>query len=95
MWEDFEEQPLKLALRSVSNKTGSNIVLDPRAGEKAQTAVTARLMNVPVDTAVRILADMADLQVVRLDNVLYVTTRENAARLQAQRNAPPGGSPKK
>jgi hypothetical protein len=86
VWEDFEEQPLKLALRSVSNNTGWNIVLDPRAGEKAQTAVTARLMNVPADTAVRILADMGDLQVVRLDNVLYVTTPQNAARLQAQQN---------
>jgi hypothetical protein len=95
VWEDFEEQPLKLALRSMSNNSGRNIVLDPRVGEKVQTAVTARLMNVPVGTAVRILADMADLQVVALDNVLYVTTPQNAARLEVQQNVPHVGSPKK
>ncbi len=37
----------------------------------------------PLDTAVRILADMADLQPVIMDNVIYVTTRENAVRLEA------------
>jgi RNA polymerase sigma factor (sigma-70 family) len=87
--EEFEEEPLKLALRRVSDSTESNIVLNLRPADKAQTLVTARLMNVPVETAVRILADMAGLQVVRLDNVLYVTTPEHAARLQIQQNEQP------
>ena len=43
----------------------------------------AQLNNVPTDTAVRLLANMAGLSVARLDNVLYVTTRENAAAAQA------------
>jgi hypothetical protein len=63
-----------------------NVVLDPRAlaesGEKL--TVTARFHNVPVDTAVRILSNMADLQMVRLDNVLYITTPKRAAQLQAE-----------
>ena len=49
------------------------------------------MLNVPVDTAVRVLADMADLQPAFLDNVIYVTTRENAKRLEQdskKRDAP-------
>ena len=36
--------------------------------------------------AVLILADMADLRPVALDNVLYVTTKENAEDLQARQD---------
>jgi len=46
--------------------------------------VTATLNNVPIDTAVLILSDMADLRPVALDNVLYVTTSENAEYLRAR-----------
>ena len=45
---------------------------------------TATLTNVPIDTAVRLLADMAGLQVIQVDNVLYVTTPENATRFAAE-----------
>jgi hypothetical protein len=40
------------------------------------------LTNVPLDTAVQLLADMAELKVVHRDNVLYVTTPEHAAKLE-------------
>jgi hypothetical protein len=56
-------------------------VIDSRTEEKAKTRVTATFHSVPVDTAVLILADMADLRAVALDNVLYVTTKENAEQL--------------
>jgi hypothetical protein len=61
-------------------------VIDARAREKATTRVTATLNNVPVDTAVLILADMADLRMIVLDNVLYVTTKENAEQLTLWHN---------
>jgi hypothetical protein len=90
----FNDNPLDDALRELAQTTESNIVLDARVGEEAQTPVRARLENVPVDTAVRVLADMAGLESIRLDNLLYVTTRENAARLRGdqerQRPATPG-----
>ena len=40
------------------------------------------MCDVPLDTVVRLLAEAADLQLVRIDNVLFVTTEERAARLQ-------------
>ncbi len=70
------------ALRQLADKTGYNIALDPRVAEKhrASTGIV-ELNNVPVDTAVRLVANMAGLSVVQLDNVLYVTTAENAKNL--------------
>jgi hypothetical protein len=39
------------------------------------------MQHVPLETAVRLLADMADVKAVALENVLYVTTKENADKL--------------
>jgi RNA polymerase sigma factor (sigma-70 family) len=89
----FHDTPLEDALRELAQITECNIVLDARAGEAAQTPVSSNLANVPVDTAVRVLADMANLELVRLDNVLYVTTRENAARLRKEQERPTSGRP--
>jgi RNA polymerase sigma factor (sigma-70 family) len=86
IWEEFEKVSLPNAFLRLAKGSGINVVLDPRAldegGEKL--TVRARFANVPVDTAVRILANMADLQMVRLDNVLYVTTPKRAAQLKAE-----------
>jgi hypothetical protein len=81
---DFEREPLAEALRQLSESTGISVVLDPRS-DKARKTVSAALDNVPLDTAVGLLADMADLKAVSLDNVLYVTSRENAKELEVEK----------
>jgi RNA polymerase sigma factor (sigma-70 family) len=87
VWEEFENEPLADALRRLSSASGMNIVLDPRAlsAEQAKITVNGQFANVPVETAVRVLANMADLQTVRLDNVLYVTSPKRAAQLQQEK----------
>jgi RNA polymerase sigma factor (sigma-70 family) len=82
IWEEFEDVPLAMALRRLADASGFSVVLDVRASDKGKIAITARLTNVPVDTAVRLLADMTGLDAVRLDNVFYVTSPENARRLR-------------
>ncbi|HEV3255612.1 MAG TPA: RNA polymerase sigma factor [Gemmataceae bacterium] len=80
----FENMSLNEALEQLSALTGVTIVLDSRAGKAAVAAhVTASFNGLPLETAVRMLADMADLAPVRLDNGLYVTTNDNAIVLQA------------
>jgi hypothetical protein len=82
----FEKRPLEDALRELSELTDVSVVLDAsRAKETARLPVTATFKNVAVDTAVRLLADLAELKMVRVDNVLYVTTAENAARFPSAR----------
>jgi hypothetical protein len=76
--------PLEEALRETAEGSFINIVLDSRCGEKARSIVTADFNEVPLDTAVDFLADMAGLKSVLLDNVLYVTTKENAKERQLE-----------
>jgi RNA polymerase sigma factor (sigma-70 family) len=80
----FDKVPLEDAIKEISAATGFNIVLDAAKLEKSKLVVTANLYNVPVDTAVRILAEMANLRVVPLDNVLFITSKETATRLQKE-----------
>jgi hypothetical protein len=87
---DFEKRPLNEALQELASQAGMSVVIDVRVGDKAAAPVTARLLNTPLDTAVRLLADMAGLRPFQLDNMLYVTTPENAERLEKQEKPPEG-----
>src|SRR5207302_902068 len=78
----FDEKPLKDAFEELSDLYDVSVVLDARVKDKGKTAVTGKFLNVPFDTAVTLLADQVDLEAVRLDNVWYVTTKENARALQ-------------
>lgn len=85
VWDTLENIPISEALRHLADQSGYNVVSDPRVADKIKTPVTAELNNVPVDTAVRLLANMVGLVVVRLENVFYVTTAENAKHLREER----------
>jgi hypothetical protein len=80
----FDRRSLAQALKVLAERSGRSIVIDARVGEKAETPVSASLLNTPVDTATRLLADMAGLKVFLVDNILYVTTPATAARLEAE-----------
>jgi hypothetical protein len=80
----FDKTSLDEALKALAEQSEHNVILDPKAGEKGKTLITARLLNLPLDTAVTMLADMADLQAVMQDNAIYVTTRESALRWESR-----------
>jgi hypothetical protein len=78
---NFVNRPLEEALQELAEQTGLSVVLDSRAAEHGRTPVTAHFRTeTSLLTAVRLLADMADLRVVSADNVLYVTLRTNRTR---------------
>jgi hypothetical protein len=79
---DLRKKPLSQALETIADRAGWNIVLDEAvAKEKAGVPVSARLRNVPVDTAVLLLASQAGLGMAEVDNAFFVTTQEKAAGL--------------
>jgi hypothetical protein len=80
----FQEVPLNVALRDLARMYGGNLIVDGRAAREAGTSVTADFSNVPLDTAVTLLADMCGLKVVHAEKVLYVTTKKNARALQQE-----------
>ncbi len=86
VWETFDKEALPDALNKLGDASGFNVVVDPRVADQVRKVdVSARLANVPVDTAVQLLADMAGVGSVRLDNVLYVTGKDNAQKLARER----------
>jgi hypothetical protein len=84
---DCVQKPLQDVLYELRDLSRMNILVDARVADKARKPITATLVKVPADTAVRLLADMGDLRVVAIDNVLYVTSIDNAKELQAQQEA--------
>jgi hypothetical protein len=83
-YASFDKAPLEQALEELADASEYTVVLDGRVGDKAKAAVTARFANVPLDNAVRVLADTAGLKSVQVGRALYVTTKENAAALEAE-----------
>jgi hypothetical protein len=86
VYVEFEKRPLAEALKELATATETNVVLDARAEEFGKTLVTATLTNVPLDHAVLMLADMAGLKPVRIGKALYITTAENAVKLQKEQD---------
>jgi hypothetical protein len=92
---DFDGQPLAEVLQALADQAGVSVVVDARAADKAKAAVSASFANLPLDTAVRVLADMAGLRSALNDNVIYVSTEERVVA-RADQGAPaagPGGTP--
>jgi hypothetical protein len=81
---NFEKRLLRDALDDLSERSGISVVLDSSLDEDSKKIVSARFMNTPVDTAVRIFANMADLGMLQLDNMLYVTTRAKVKLLREE-----------
>jgi type II secretory pathway component GspD/PulD (secretin) len=81
----FNKRPLAEALTELSEISGLSVVLDPRGQADSSFAVTADFRNVPVQDAVRVLANMAGMKSVVMDNLLYVTSTSNAEQLRKEK----------
>jgi type II secretory pathway component GspD/PulD (secretin) len=79
---DLEKVDLAKALKQLARETGTNLIVDTRAGKDAQTPVTLQMEDVPLETAVRLMAEMVNLKPVRVGNTLFVTTKANANELR-------------
>jgi hypothetical protein len=81
----FSKRPLAEALGELSDKSGATVVLDSRGQEDGKLVVTGDFHNVPVQDAVRDLADKVGMKSVVVDNLLYVTSKKNADRLEKEK----------
>jgi hypothetical protein len=79
---DLEKMEFAQALRQLSRETGVNLMLDSRVEKEAKAPVSLELEDVPLETAVRLLSEMAGLKPVRVGNVLFVTKKETANELR-------------
>ena len=86
---DYEGVPLNKALRELAREYAVNILIDPRQAKKASDAVSLQLDDVPLETAVRLMSEMAGLKPVKMANVLFVTSEERADKLKDSDNPQP------
>lgn len=73
-------QPLPLSdiLRDLSGAYGLNIVVDPTVRDAMKTQISQRLLNVPADTALELLASQAGLAAVRKGNTFRIVSNGGA-----------------
>jgi hypothetical protein len=90
---DLDRVQMSAALKQLARDTSTNLLVDGRALKEAQTPVTLQLEDVPLETAVRLLAEMAGLKPVRVGNVLFVTTKGNAAEMRTDADLVPQPMP--
>lgn len=81
---DFDNVPLGKAVKELSGRYGVNVVIDPRTtkSKAAENPVTLQVDDVPFESAIRLLCEMADLKPARMGNVIFVTTEARAERLK-------------
>lgn len=80
---EVSEQPFSKVVVELGKKHGVNILIDPRfKGKMADAPVTLSLDEVPLEAAVRLLAEMAGMKPARIGNVLLVTSEERADKLK-------------
>jgi hypothetical protein len=91
---DFEKEDLATALKKLARETATNLLVDSRAAKEAKMEVSLQMEDVPLETAVRLMAEMAGLKPVRVGNVLFVTTKTNAAEMRADPDLTQPGGPR-
>jgi hypothetical protein len=91
---DLDKVPLAPALKQLARETATNLLVDSRVQKEAQNPVTLQLDDVPLETAVRLMAEMAGLKPVRVGNVLFVTTKATAAEIKADVEGQQQGQPR-
>jgi RNA polymerase sigma factor (sigma-70 family) len=83
-----EQKPLAEVVAQLRESTGANIVVDSRVREKFAGPVTLTANDARLMTVLKIAGDMCDVAPAVVDNVYYLTSKDNAERLtkETERN---------
>jgi hypothetical protein len=86
---DADNKILTDVFKGLANETGANVVIDPRIAKKASDEkITLKLEDVPLETAVRLAADVGGYSVIRMSNVLFITSEARAEKLRPDADKP-------
>ncbi len=92
---NVDNSPLNKVLKDLSQRYAINIVLDPKLKAKIEATVTLQVDDVQLDSAIKVLCEMAEVKSARIGNMLYITTEARADKLHEPLNPTgnPGGGP--
>lgn len=77
----FKEKPLNEAVAKIAEMYDLTVIVSPQVGDAKTGFVTARLLNVPADKALELLALQCDLRVVRRGAAFLLTSKDHANEL--------------
>jgi hypothetical protein len=78
----FTRQPLSFVLEEIHDRTGVYVILDRRVGVNARTPVSMTFTNdLTLGTGLRLMAEMAHLKLLVIDNTIVITTPDHARQL--------------
>jgi len=78
----FTRQPLSFVLEEIYEQTGVHVVLDPRVGVNARASITITFTNdMALGTGLVLIAEMAQLKFIEIDNAIFMTTPAHARQL--------------
>lgn len=84
---DVKDKALDTALKDLAAETGITLLIDPRQRQVARAqGVTLALQDATLETAVRLLTELADLKAVQVGNVTFVTDAKRAAEIRKENN---------
>ena len=81
----FKEKPLNEAVAVLAERHDLTVIIAPQAGDARTGFVNARLLNIPADRALELLAIQGDLGVVRKGSAYLITSREHAHGMFAEK----------
>lgn len=73
-----KEKPLNETVTKIAEMYDLTVVVSPQAGDARMGFVSARLLNMPAEKALELLALQADLRVVRRGAAFLITSRDHA-----------------
>jgi hypothetical protein len=80
-----KEKPLNEVVAKIAEMYDLTVVVSPQAGDAKTGFVTARLLNLPADKVLDILALQCDLRVVRRGTAYLLTNRDHANDLHNEK----------
>ena len=86
---DYDGTEFATALKQLARDTATNLIIDARSAKEAKGAVTLRLEDVPLETAVRLMCEMVGLKPVRVGNVMFICSKAAANDLKADTDLVP------
>ncbi len=90
---DFDKMEFTAALKQLARDTATNLIVDQRVDKEAKETVTLQMEDVPLETAVRLMAEMVGLKPVRVGNTLFVTNKVTANEMRSDPDLAPAPSP--
>lgn len=81
---NYQDTPLRAALDQLARETAVNLIVDKDSIKDIKKTVTLQLEDVPLELTMKLIAEMADLNMVRVDNVIIVTDPTRAEKLRAE-----------